>query len=160
MEVLFMKGIDKIKMLKDILDNKDLVSTKILKEKPVSEGVLKVSAVGKTPEEAKQVIMDKLKGMDLNKEEDMESKLSPEELKMMEDSEGDMGADDSEEEMSEPEMETCPECGANFSDNCEECGGEMDEESLNPEDQGILELLPEKTKLQFKKRLMEKMKSM
>lgn len=127
-----MNDSEKIKMLKEILKDKDTVSKGILGEKP--EGELVVSAEGKSPEEAKKTIMEGLSKVNLPDEEEMGEMLP-------------MDGEDSEE--------GC-ECGD------PECGGEckMDESSIEGDDKAILEMLPEKSKMQFKKRLMEKIKSL
>lgn len=119
-------------MLKEILKDKDTMSKGILGEKP--EGELVVSAEGKSPEEAKKTIMEGLSKVNLPDEEEMGEMLP-------------MDGEDSEE--------GC-ECGD------PECGGEckMDESSIEGDDKAILEMLPEKSKMQFKKRLMEKIKSL
>ena len=120
-------------MLKEILKDKDTMSKGILGEKP--EGELVVSAEGESPEEAKKTIMEGLSKVDLPDEEDMGEMLP-------------MDGEDSEEE-------GCP-CG---DPECEgEC--EMDESSLEGEDKDILEMLPEKSRMQMKKRLMKKIKSL
>ncbi len=114
-----MKNIDKIKLLEEILEDKDLVSKKILKEEE-PEGQLIVSAEGDSPEEAKKTIMEELGSIELPDEEDMEEVM--------------------------PEMADTEE--------------DLDEDMLEEEDRDILEMLPEKSRCEFKKRLMEKIKSM
>lgn len=117
-----MNDSEKIKMLKEILKDKDTMSKGILGESEPVEGKLIVEAEGSSPEEAKGKIMEGLDQIELPDEED---------------------------------MGMC-ECGDT------ECEGEckMDESSMGEEDKGMMEMLPEKSKMQFKKRIMEKLKGL
>jgi hypothetical protein len=120
-----MKSIDKIKLLEEILGDKDTVSKKILKEEE-PEGKLIVAAEGDSPAEAKETMLKNLEGIDLPDEEDMEE-VMPEM---------------DEESMMEDEEE------------------ELDEDMLEDEDREILDVLPEASREEFKKKLMEKIKSL
>jgi len=126
-----MKDMDKIRLLKEILADKDLVSKKILKEEVEPKGILEVSAEGDSPEDAKQKILDQLQKVDLPDEEEMGEEME----------------DEFDEEMEEEE----------FDDEMEE---EFDEDMLDEEDQDVLEMLPEKSRAEFKKRLIEKIKNL
>lgn len=136
-----MNDSEKIKMLKEILKDKDVMSKDILKEKPV-EGELVVAAEGDSPEEAKETILKGLSKVKLPDESKMEG-MMPE-------------VENEEEDSAEGGMEEGCSCGD------PECEGEcdMDESSMGSEDKNILEMLPEKSRMQFKKRLMEKIKSL
>lgn len=126
-----MKNCEKIQMLKDILSDKDVMSKKILKEEPEDElGVLQVSAEGESPEDAKEKMMAELEKTDLPDEEEMEELM--------------------------PEEEDYPE----EKDEQEEDEEELDEDMLEDEDREILDMLPEKSREAFKKRLFEKIKEM
>ena len=127
-----MNDSEKIKMLKEILKDKDTMSNGILGEKP--EGELVVSAKGESPEEAKETIMEGLDKVELPDEEEMGEMLP-------------MDGEDSEEGCECGEPECMGEC-------------EMDESSMEGDDKEILEMLPEKSRMQLKKRLMEKIKSL
>ena len=75
-----MQDKDKIKLLKDILGDKDLISKGILKEEDTEPtGVLSVEAEGESPEDAKEKIVEQLQTMDLPDEEEM-GEIVPEEM--------------------------------------------------------------------------------
>lgn len=128
------KDKEKLKMLEEILN-----SDAVMKE-PV--GVLKVTAAGKSPEEAKKKIMQGLRGINLPDEEQMEP--------AMEEEEG---------------MEVCPECGQEM---CEDCMGMEDsmdpameeEEDMGQENKDILSMVPDSQRAHIKKMLLAKIKNM
>ena len=126
-----MKDIDKIKLLKEILNDKNLVSKKILKEEE-PEGTLIVEAAGDSPEDAKKKMLKELKNVDLPDEEEMEEEYEDEEYE--------------EDEFEDEEYE-------------EE---ELEEEDfeMSDEDADIMDMIPESQRKKFKKRLLEKIKSM
>ena len=129
-----MKGIDKIKLLKEILEDKDLVSKKILKEEE-PEGELIVSAEGESPEDAKKKILAELQGIDLPDEEDM---------------------DGMEDEMCEDDME----CSDMMDMEDEEDEEEPEGFEMSEEDEEIMDMIPASQRKAFKKRLIEKIKSL
>jgi len=119
-----MKGLDKIKLLKEILEDKELVSKKILKEEPEdmeAEGTLVVSAEGASPEDAKEDILAQLEGLELPDEEEMEEIM--------------------------PEMEEMEE-------------EEEEDFEMSEEDSEIMDMIPASQREAFKKRLLEKIKSL
>lgn len=131
-----MKGIDKIKLLKEILGDKDLVSKEILKEEP-EEGTLIVEAEGESPEAAKEDMLKTLEGMELPDEEDMEG-MMPE----ME--------DEYEDEMCEDDLECSEEMMMDEDEDFE----------ISDEDAEIMDMIPSSQREAFKKRLLEKIKSL
>ena len=121
-----MKGLDKIKLLKEILGDSDLVSKEILKEEPETEGTLVVTAEGDSPDEAKEDILSQLEGMELPDEDEMEDEMCEEDLECSEEM---MMDEDEDFEMSD-------------------------------EDAEIMDIIPESQRKAFKKRLLEKIKSL
>ena len=128
-----MKDKDKLRILKDILEDKDLVSKKILREEPEmeSEGTLVVSAEGDSPEDAKEDILKQLQGIDLPDEEEMD--------------------DLDEDEMCEDDMECA---------DMMDMEDEDEEFEMSEEDSEIMDIIPQSQRKAFKKRLLEKIKSL
>ena len=127
---MHMKGMDKIKILQELLGDKDSMSKMHGGEDP--EGVLVVKAEGSSPKDAKKKMMSELSETELPGEAKME---------MMED-EYEEGMEDEYEDEMEEEYE------------------EDEEFEMSDEDSEIMDMIPESQREMFKQKLLEKIKSM
>jgi len=135
-----MKDKRKLKMLKEILNDSNLVSKDILKEEKPS-GILSVRAEGDSPEEAKKKILEELRKVKLPDEKQMEDMED-----MMGMKEEDEYEDEMEDEYEDEDLEEMEE-------------DDIDDDEVNEEDRTILDLLPERSRKQFKKMLIEKLRN-
>lgn len=143
---------EKLKMLQEIL------KTDAVQKEP--KGILKVTAAGDSPEEAKQKIMEGLKSIHLPGKEDMPKMMGKGNMHGM-DEEQSEPSDNPEEEQSE----ICPECGQPMCPGCDENPMEdsqepSEEEVMGKENTDILDMVPESQREHIKKMLMEKIKNM